>query len=133
MGEQLHDDEWGSIIYRPDRGYSEIRWFDTTSALTKPAFQAFLTRFATIAEEHPTPGLLVDATAFRMPPQHMDGPWRDANIIPRYNRAGVRKFAFHMPPGTPLIGAAPRVEGPATFPTAYFGQRRDALAWLAAP
>jgi hypothetical protein len=34
----------------------------------------------------------------------MDGPWRDVNIIPRYNAAGVRKFAFHMPDGMPMIG-----------------------------
>jgi hypothetical protein len=36
----------------------------------------------------------------------MDGPWRDANIIPRYNAAGVKKFA-HMPEGMPMIGEPP--------------------------
>jgi hypothetical protein len=62
----------------------------------------------------------------------MDGDWRDANIIPRYNKAGVRRFAFLMPEGMPAIGTPPAVEGPADFPTAYFGSRADALAWFVA-
>jgi hypothetical protein len=62
----------------------------------------------------------------------MDGGWRDANIIPRYNAAGVRRFAFVMPAGMPAIGAAPAPEGPGDFPTGYFGRREDAIAWLAA-
>ena len=60
----------------------------------------------------------------------MDANWRDANIIPRYNAAGVTKFAFLMPEGMPAIGAPPAPEGPAEFPTAYFGRRADAVEWL---
>lgn len=44
---------------------------------------------------------------------------------------GITKFAFHMPQGMPAIGNAPAPEGPAQFPTAYFGTRADALRWLA--
>src|SRR5260370_41648699 len=65
-----------------------------------------------------------------MSPAKMDGPWRDANIIPRYNAAGVRKFAFHMPEGMPMIGQPPENEVPGRFPTGYFGKRQEALAWL---
>lgn len=65
-----------------------------------------------------------------MPMEQMDGEWRDANIIPRYNAAGVQRFAFLMPDGMPAIGAPPVHEGPAEYPTAYFGTRRDAFAWL---
>jgi hypothetical protein len=87
--------------------------------------------FADLVEQRRRPGVLVDAVAFRMNPTHMNGEWRDANIIPRYGRGGVRKFAFHMPLGMPAIGKEPAKEGPAQFPTAYFGTRRDALGWLA--
>jgi hypothetical protein len=66
-----------------------------------------------------------------MSPAKMDGPWRDANIIPRYNAAGVAKFAFHMPDGMPMIGEPPTPEAPGRFPTGYFGRRQDALDWLA--
>jgi hypothetical protein len=64
------------------------------------------------------------------PGANMDEPWRNANIVPRYNDAGITKFAFHMPAGMPAIGAPPAPEGPAHFPTGYFGTRSDALAWL---
>jgi hypothetical protein len=75
-------------------------------------------------------GILVDSTSFHMARSEMDSDWRDANIIPRYNSAGVRRFAFHMPPGMPAIGAEPAPEGPADFPTGYFGSRDAARAWL---
>jgi hypothetical protein len=69
-----------------------------------------------------------------LPPQNpanMDEQWRDANIVRRYNAAAVNKFAFHMPSGMPAIGSEPAPEGPADFPTGYFGTRRDAFEWLA--
>jgi hypothetical protein len=57
--------------------------------------------------------------------------WRDANIIPRYNAVGAKKFAFVMPAGMFLIGNDPEAGGPAAYPTGYFGTREDALGWLA--
>ena len=65
------------------------------------------------------------------PPSFNDMEWRDANIVPRYNAVGAKKFAFVMPAGMPLIGNDPEAEGPAAYPTGYFGTREDALGWLA--
>ena len=127
----LFEDRWGACIDRPDDGFIEIRWFDTTDELGVDDFKDWLTRFAGAVVERRRPGVLVDATSFKMPPGQMDAAWRDANIIPRYNEAGVRRFAFHMPAGMPAIGAEPSPEGPARFPTGYFGSRRDAITWLA--
>ena len=127
--DQVYEDSWGSILLRPGR-VVEIRWYDTTRGMSGAEFQAFLTRFADVVEEHGCSAALVDATSFLMDPSLMDGHWRDSNIIPRYNAAGMEKFAFHMPDGMPAIGNAPVAEGPANFPTAYFGTRADALAWL---
>ncbi len=127
-GEQVYENQWGAILDRP--GYVEIRWYDTTRGMTWEDFQKFLTTFAEAAERHRRPGALVDATSFQMDMSLMRNDWRDEHIIPRYNGAGVRKFAFHMPAGMPAIGAPPAPEGPANFPTAYFGTRKDALAWL---
>jgi hypothetical protein len=125
------EDRWGEVIDRPGGGYIEIRWFDTTRDLDKQGFEAWLTGFAHAVESARRPGVLTDATSFRMDMSLMDGAWRDQHIIPRYNAAGVKKFAFIMPEGMPAIGAPPVTEGPATFLTAYFGKREDALAWLA--
>jgi hypothetical protein len=65
-----------------------------------------------------------------MDPAGLDMGWRDEQIIPRYNAAGVKKFAFLMPAAMPAIGADPAPEGPADFPTAYFAERTQAQAWL---
>lgn len=131
-GTQVFEDQWGACIDRPDDGYLEIRWYDTTNAISGDQFNDWLARFADAVESTGRTRVLVDAVQFRMDMAAMDMGWRDANIIPRYNAAGVKKFAFQMPEGMPAIGAPPAPEGPATFPTAYFGSRADALTWLGA-
>jgi hypothetical protein len=61
--------------------------------------------------------------------------WRDSEIIPRYNEAGVAKFAFIANPSYPgptvEAGAPPAPEGPAKFPTGWFKTREAAYRWLA--
>ena len=125
------EDKWGDVIDRPDLDLVEIRWFDTTRDLDGETFNQWLAGFAGAVEAAGRSGVLTDATVFGMTMDQMDGAWRDENIIPRYNSAGVEKFAFIMPAGVPMIGAPPAPEGPADFPTAYFGSRAEALAWLA--
>ena len=94
--------------------------------------EKWLSLFAGYCERTRHPGVLVDSTNFRMDPANLNWEWRDTNITPRYNAAGVRKFAFHMPVGMPAIGQPPAPDGRADFPTAFFGSRQAALDWLAA-
>lgn len=126
----VHSDRWGDILDRPDDGCVEIRWYDTTSEMTGDDFNEFLATFAGCVEDCGRPGGLVDAVQFKMDMSRMSMGWRDEHIIPRYNGAGLKKFAFVMPHGMPAIGNAPAPEGPAKFPTGYFGSRAEALAWL---
>ena len=126
----LYNDKFGAMIDWPEEDYVEIRWYDATSDLTKDEFNGWLAGFAGGVEQAKRSGVLVDSVQFKMDMANMDGDWRDANIIPRYNAAGVKKFAFLMPVGMPAIGAPPSKEGPGDFPTAYFGTRAEALAWL---
>lgn len=130
-GVHVYEDRCGEIIDRPEAGLLELRWFDTTEGMNSDQFNEWLATFAGQVERCGRPRVLVDGTSFRMSPSQMDGAWRDTNIIPRYNAAGVAKFAFHMPEGMPGIGSPPAPEGPADFPTGYFGKRADALRWLA--
>jgi hypothetical protein len=127
----LHEDEWGSILDRPDDDYLELRWYDATVDMEAEAFNAFLAGFADVLDVTQRKGALVDAIQFRMPMDRMSTGWRDEHIVPRYNAAGLRKFAFVMPSGMPAIGAEPSREGPADYPTAYFATRAEALVWLA--
>lgn len=125
-----YSDQWGECIVRPNDACSEIRWFDTTEGMSGDDFNNFLSEFASVVEESRQPGALVDAVQFKMDMGRMSMGWRDENIIPRYNAAGLQKFAFVVPVGMPAIGAPPAKDGPAEFPTAYFGTREAALAWL---
>ena len=104
---------------------------DATRNFTTATFYEWLSEFAGGVEASGRQHVLVDALSFRMASDQMDPEWRDTHIIPRYNAAGVEKFAFLMPEGMPAIGTPPAPEGPAEFPTAYFGTRAEALAWLA--
>jgi hypothetical protein len=131
MVEQIYEDRWGEVFDRPSADLVELRWFDTTAEMSADAFQVWLTKFAECVERCRRSRVLVDNTSFGMSPANMDGPWRDTNIIPRYNAVGVRRFAFHMPEGMPMIGVPPANEAPGRFPTGYFGRRQDALDWLA--
>lgn len=131
MGSRIvREDRWGEVIDRPDADVIEIRWYDTTRDLDRDTFNAWLDSFAGAVESSGRSTILTDATSFLMPRDQMDGAWRDANITPRYDAAGIRRFAFLLPDGSPPVGAAPQREGAATFPTGYFDRREDALAWL---
>jgi hypothetical protein len=131
MTDVVYEDRWGEIIDRAATGLVELRWFDTTAAMTAEQFQDWLATFAGHVEELRRPRVLIDGTRFMMDPANVDDAWRDANIVPRYNAAGVRRFAFLFPDGVPAIGAPPAPEGPASFPTGYFSRRQEALDWLA--
>ena len=126
----VYEDQWGEILDRPELDLIELRWFDTTAAMSAEDFKRALSTFAEHTLSSRRRGALIDGTSFLMDPANLDGEWRDANIVPRYNEAGIQRFAFHMPSGMPMIGKPPAPEAPGVFPTGYFGTRKQALDWL---
>ena len=124
-------DQWGQVIYYDEWDSLELRWLPSTANADDAALRTTMEVFANEAVNRRPKTLIVDTTQFN----HTWGDglmqWRDAHIIPRYGAAGVRKFAFVMPPGFPDSGRE-AVEGPAVFPTKWFLDRQQALAWLAA-
>jgi hypothetical protein len=131
MTEQVYEDQWGEVFDRASSDLVELRWFDTTADMSAQQFQDWLATFAACVEKGGRSRVLIDGTSFRMNPAYMDGAWREANIIPRYNATGVARFAFHTPEGMPMVGLPPAREEPGLFPTGYFDRRQDALDWLA--
>ena len=129
-GEILYEDRWGQIIDRPSAGYLEIRWYDATEGMTSEQLNEWLGVFAGHVEARRRAGVLVDSVQFRMPTDRLQRGWRDEHIVPRYNAAGVRRFAFVLPEGAPRAGSEPAREGPAQFLTAYFTRRELATGWL---
>lgn len=128
-------DDWGQVIHYPEWNSLELRWLPSTTDAADSDLKATMGLFADEAVRRRPASLIVDTTEFR----HLWGDgmmeWRDAEIIPRYNQAGVTKFAFIANPNYPgrtvEAGADPAPEGPATFPTGWFKTREGAYEWLA--
>ena len=125
--------EWGVILNYERWHTLELSWLPSTSGMSDDGFKETLDLFAAEGERAKPVYMLIDATEF----DHELGEgvlaWRDHEIIPRYNAAGVKKFAFLWPDGTPGTvesGGSPRAEGSANFPTGWFTGRERAYQWL---
>ena len=126
----VYEDDYGSMIDYPDNDYLEVRWYDGSSVLTTETFSQRQAVIADVVEQCGRSGMLVDTLQLVMDPGEIDDDWRDANVTPRFNAAGVRKLALLVPAAVPLVGAAPMHQGPAEYPTAFFASRTDARSWL---
>jgi hypothetical protein len=131
---EIARNDWGVILNHERWRTLELQWLPTTRDMTDAGFEETLGLFAASGERVRPRYMLIDATEFH----HQFGEgvmaWRDEHIIPRYNSAGVTRFAFLVPdgsPGTMESGGAPVVEGRAAFPTAWFTSRERAYRWLA--
>ena len=129
--EQVHEDWYGAVIDHGKEGFIEIRWYDTTSEMSADEFKNWLSKFADLVDQRQSKRVLVDGTSFQMNSMEDTMDWRYEVIIPRYNAAGITKFAFHLPAGSPPIGSKPAPDGPANFPTGYFASREETMEWLA--
>lgn len=136
--EELARYRFGFILKQPESPVLELTWLPTSAAMSDEDWMTGLMMLAAEAEAAEISAILIDATAFRhgFEDRNSAMSWRDARVIPRYNNAGVEKFAFVMPEGytgpTAESGAAPVFDGPAArFPTQWFRTRESAMTWLA--
>jgi hypothetical protein len=135
MPEIVAKDQWGQLLFYDEWNCLELKWLPSTADATDTDLRATMAMFAEEAVSRHPRTLIVDTTDF----DHAWGDgmmeWRDAEIVPRYNEAGVRKFAFianpHYPGPTVEAGAVPAPDGPAKFPTGWFETRDAAYQWLA--
>jgi len=131
---EVYRDQFGVLREDTERRSLELEWFDSTADMTEDQFQNWLSRFAGEAEARRPSHLLIDVRHFAHRPGPDFGAWRDEHIVPRYNRAGVTKFAMFVPPDAPgwmAPGRPPAAEPPGTFPTGYFSERAQIDDWFA--
>ena len=134
MAEEIYRDRFGAIRHDKDGGTLELEWFPETAEMDDDDFKEYLSRYAESETSIRAPHLVIDVTKFAFRPAQEVGTWRDEHIIPMYNAAGVKKFAFLVPEGTPGTagaGNAPAPEPPGAFPTGYFESRDQMEAWFA--
>jgi len=128
-------DRWGQIVFYDEWNSLGLKWLSSTAEASDPDVKMTMETFAQEAVNRHPYTLIVDTTEFR----HKWGEgmlqWRDAEIVPLYNKAGVTKFAFIVSPDYPgqtvEDGATPAPDGPANFPTGWFKTREGAYRWLA--
>ena len=128
---ELERDRFAVYRLNQDTNAIELEWADDTASMTESEFRRGLSRLAGLAEAHPGMNLLVDVRRFGYRPADDNSAWRDANIVPRYNAARVRKMAFLLPAGA-APGTPPAPEGPADFPTGWFDQPQVVEQWFEA-
>lgn len=130
---RLYENDYLSIDHDADRAMLVMRWSEATADMTDAVFKDALEHFAAYAAEPGASALLVDVRKFRHPVGDDLGVWRGKEITPRYNDAGVTRFAYIAPPdmptppeGEPLEPLAPNEK----FLTRFFGAEEGAVAWL---
>jgi hypothetical protein len=130
---ELSHDAYATFYRDEVHNAVELRWNAATKSMAESDFRSGLEHLTDFLTAERVPNVLIDVTEFGYRPASDFSPWRDANIIPRYNAAGVKKFAFLVPAGSPNTvegGHEPAEEPPGKFPTGYFKSRDRINAWF---
>jgi len=107
-----------------------LSWLPATEKMDTDGFQQNMLRFAELAEQHRPVGLLVDVREFRHRPA-ADTGFRREQVVPRYNRGGVRRFAFLLPEGASAPATEPAApDGGPAYETRWFTNEPLAVNWL---
>ena len=117
-----------SIIYHKPERLVRMKWLGGTSAMTDEDFKEALEAFAETALQHSAKGLLIDVLEFKHRPSPEVLAWRDEVVVPKYNRAGVKKIAWVWPGKAPSSGPTSEKD---KFENRYFPTEAEALAWVA--
>lgn len=129
---QLSQNSFLKIFHDPDSATLKLLWLADTARMTAEDFKEGLTNTATYTEQYKTKGLLVDVEKFQfagaMGPDLMK--WRSETIVPRYNKAGLKRFAFvHGKAFPEKPGDGDRNPGEDFF-TKHFALEESAMKWL---
>jgi hypothetical protein len=117
-----------SISYFKTKRFVELTWLPGTQQMTDQDFKEALCVFAEGALQHRASRLIIDMRQFMARPSAEVGVWRDEVIVPKYEKAGVKKIAWIWP------GVSPDETGTgAGYQQRYFEARDEAINWCVAP
>jgi hypothetical protein len=105
----------------------ELTWLPGTKGMTDQDFKEDLIVFAEAALQHRASRLIIDMRQFMGRPSEEVGAWRDDVIVPKYEKAGVKKIAWIWP------GVSSDETGTgAAYQQRYFEGRDEAVNWCMA-
>jgi hypothetical protein len=117
-----------SINYSKTERLVELTWLPGTQEMTDQDFKESLCVFAEGALQHRAKRLIIDMRQFMSQPSAEVGTWRDEVIVPKYEKAGVKKIAWVWP-GV----SADEMGTGAGYQQRYFATRDEAINWCVAP
>jgi len=126
---KVHEDPLFTIELEP--GVLRLVWTEKTTTMTDEEFKRALSLYADYALKHRTVGLLVDIRNFHHRPGPETGKWRSEEIVPRYQAAGVTKFAYVIGADAQMPAPWSRMETKEAFDTRHFRTTEEAEKWLA--
>jgi len=116
-----------SINYFKTEKLVELTWLPGTQQMTDQDFKEAVYVFAEGALQHRANRLIIDMRQFMGRPSTEVGAWRDEVIVPKYEKAGVKKLAWIWPG----VSADETGTG-AAYQQRYFEGRDEAINWCVA-
>lgn len=116
-----------SINYFKKEKLVELTWLPGTQQMTDQDFKEAVYVFAEGALQHRANRLIIDMRQFMGRPSAEVGAWRDEVIVPKYEKAGVKKLAWIWPG----VSADETGTG-AAYQQRYFEGRDEAINWCVA-
>jgi hypothetical protein len=116
-----------SINYFKTEKLVELTWLPGTQQMTDQDFKEAVYVFAEGALQHRANRLIIDMRQFMGRPSAEVGAWRDEVIVPKYEKAGVKKLAWIWPG----VSADETGTG-AAYQQRYFEGRDEAINWCVA-
>jgi hypothetical protein len=116
-----------SINYFKTEKLVELTWLPGTQQMTDQDFKEAVYVFAEGALQHRANRLIIDMRQFMGRPSAEVGAWRDEVIVPKYEKAGVKKLAWIWPG----VSADEAGTG-AAYQQRYFEGRDEAINWCVA-
>ncbi len=131
VAKTLNEDSLGKITYDEEKSLLTLEWLEATKDMIAPHFQGILYLLAGYALQMKTKTIFIDSRKFLFHPSNeLVGPWRTKNISPLYNEAGVKKFAFLYPPGSPIPPTNGQNMPDEKFPARFFSSESELNKWL---
>jgi stage II sporulation SpoAA-like protein len=116
-----------SMTYHKPERLVRLTWLAGTAGMTDQDFKETLETFAESALQHRAQRLIIDVREFKHRPSPEISAWRDDVVVPKYNRAGVKKIAWVWPGTTPSNEPTSEKD---KFENRYFATEAEALAWV---
>ena len=107
-------------------------WKASTERMSDEDFREALHNYAGFGSEYQVASMLVDIRGFKYPMTPELAIWRDRDISPRYEKSGMKRLAYLVPPGLAekMRGSASSSINP--FEEGYFEDLGEVVRWLSA-